>query len=131
MSLRGLVPLLNVSDVAASCAFYHDALGFRVESDWRDAGRVRWARIACGSLQLMINEQGQQSAARHARPGHGDVVLYLETEDADVLHRFLEEKGLAPGPVREESYGVRQFELRDPDGYELAITGPPRAAAQA
>jgi uncharacterized glyoxalase superfamily protein PhnB len=63
------------------------------------------------------------------RPEHGDVVLYLETADVDALHRFLEDGGHAPGAVRDESYGVRQFELRDPDGYELAITGPPRGAA--
>jgi hypothetical protein len=72
----------------------------------------------------MLNEHGEDSPARRNRPGHRDVVLYISVDSADALHRRLIAAGHSPGEVHEESYGVLPFAIRDPDGYELAITSP-------
>lgn len=124
MSVESVVPLLNVEDVARSIDFYRDALGFQVESSFEDAGRVAWARVRCADAELMLNAHGELSRERRAREGYRDVVLYLSVDSAEELHARLVGKGLAPGEIRDEAYGVREFALRDPDGYELAITSP-------
>jgi catechol 2,3-dioxygenase-like lactoylglutathione lyase family enzyme len=126
MDATEMTPLLNVEDVERSARFYRDVLGLEVVNSWKDAGRTRWARLELGALKLMLNERGEHSELRRARPGHRDVVLYVTVDDADALHARLVVDGQRPGEVHEESYGVRQFALRDPDGYELAITSPIR-----
>lgn len=125
-----ITPLLNVEDVARSAQFYRDVFGFEVVDSWKDDGRIRWARLVRDTLTLMLNEHGEHSEQRRARPGHRDVVLYVTVDDADALHVRLAAAGLEPGEVRAESYGVRQFALRDPDGYELAITSPVGSAGR-
>ncbi len=124
MKIDEIVPLLNVADVASSIAFYSGALGFAVENKFENEGRIGWARVSREGLALMLNEHGEESEARRARQGHRDVVLYVSVDNADELHAHLLIKGLAPGDLNDEAYGVRQFALRDPDGYELAITSP-------
>jgi uncharacterized glyoxalase superfamily protein PhnB len=117
-----LTPLLNVESVERSISFYRAVLGLEVVRSWKDQDRIRWARLTRGELTLMLNEHGEESAARRRRPTHCDVVLYFAIDSADELHRTLVAGGYSPGEVQEESYGVRQFALRDPDGYELAFT---------
>ncbi len=117
MKVDGIVSLLNVVDVASSIAFYRDALGLALEKKFESEGRIRWARVSCDGVALMLNEHGEERAARTARHGHRDVVLYA-------LHAHLLAKGFAPGELNDEAYGLRQFQLRDPDGYEMAITSP-------
>jgi uncharacterized glyoxalase superfamily protein PhnB len=119
-----ITPLLNVEDVERSASFYRDVLGLEIVNSWKDDGRTRWARLARDGLSLMLNEHGEDSSARRVRPGHRDVVLYVMVDSADSLHQKLVASGHSPGDVHEESYGVRQFACRDPDGYELAITSP-------
>ncbi len=124
MKVDGIVSLLNVVDVASSIAFYSDALGFALENKFESEGRIRWARVSCDGVALMLNEHGEERAARTARHGHRDVVLYVSVGNADELHAHLLAKGFAPGELNDEAYGLRQFQLRDPDGYEMAITSP-------
>jgi uncharacterized glyoxalase superfamily protein PhnB len=121
-----IIPLLNVEDVERSAQFYRELLGFEITNDWKDAGRTKWAMLTSQGVRLMLNEAEHRTdgATRRARPDHADVVLYVTVESADDLHRTLLAGGHAPSEVRTESYGLRQFELRDPDGYELAITSP-------
>lgn len=51
-------------------------------------------------------------------------MLYFHVEDAPRLHRELRERGLEPSPCERQDYGVHEFTLRDPDGYELAFGSP-------
>jgi uncharacterized glyoxalase superfamily protein PhnB len=125
MSIESLVPLINVEDVQRSIDFYTGALGFTRQSDFADAGRLVWARLACGPVSLMLNGRPSTEAAhRRARPGHHDVVLYMAVPDVEPLHASLVAAGHDPSPIENEAYGLRQFGLRDPDGYELAFTSP-------
>lgn len=51
-------------------------------------------------------------------------MLYFQVEDAPRRHRELRERGLEPSPCERQDYGVHEFTLRDPDGYELAFGSP-------
>ena len=124
MVTQRLTVLLNVEDVATSIDFYAQALGFSLVDSWRYEGRIGWAKLAIGSIELMLNEHGENSPARRMnRQGHGDVVLYFDVDDLDSLWAELEQDGLQPGVIRKEDYGTRQFALVDLDGYEIAVTG--------
>lgn len=114
-------PLLNVADVARSVAFYRK-LGFIPRQTQDDGGTPVWAFLHSGRVGLMLNRQDRISAdRRRARPDYGDMVFYFYCEDARRLRAELQAQGVACGELRREPYGLDEFRLRDPDGYELAI----------
>jgi uncharacterized glyoxalase superfamily protein PhnB len=120
------VPLLQVFDMQTSLTFYCDVLGFeivqRTDHDW-------WAMIRLGDATLMLNT-AYQDDERPVSPdpgrvrGHNDVSLYFEFGDLDALHAHLRARGCDVTPPGTTSYGLRQLNARDPDGYELCFTAP-------
>lgn len=119
--------LLNVTDVERSVSFYRDLLGMTLDATWADPeGRVRWAKlITSGDSALMLNQPAESPLAdRSSRPAYRDAVVYLQVQSTDELHtvrRRLGESGAQPGECHDEAYGQREFVVRDPDGYELAV----------
>jgi hypothetical protein len=51
------------------------------------------------------------------------MVWYLECDDVPALFAQLGDAGYAPEPIETLENGSLQFFVRDPDGYELAVTG--------
>lgn len=122
MRIETVTPLLNVANVARSLAWYGQ-LGFEEMQRFESDGALVWALAGNGPHRLMLNRSDRIAAAeRRARPHYGDVVLYLAVASAHAAHGRLEAAGLAPGPVRRMPYQVDEFALRDPDGYEIAVT---------
>lgn len=119
--------LLNVTDVERSVAFYRDLLGMTLDATWTDPeGRLRWAKlITPGDGALMLNEPSEPPLSdRPARPPYRDAVVYLRvasTDELQAIHRRLRAAAAAPGDCQDEAYGQREFVVRDPDGYELAV----------
>jgi catechol 2,3-dioxygenase-like lactoylglutathione lyase family enzyme len=134
----GLVPELDVADLAVSIAFYTELLGFRVAFE-RPA--ERFAYLTMGSAELMLQEAaGPGRRFRTApleRPFGRGVNLQLEIPDVDAVHERVTAAGHEPVvPMEERWYqvdvtspggrwtsagpteaGNRQFVVADPDGY--------------
>ena len=124
--MKALTPLLNVQDAARSVSFYCEKLGFGIDNSFEDNGKLVWAKISRGPIQMMINASCER-AAREVRVGantYHDVVLYFSVEDGHSLHRELSGSGCGPGPIERQDYGLDEFTLRDPDGYELGFGSP-------
>ena len=125
MNISRFAPLLNVESVSRSIEFYRDHLGFRVVEMWEDGGRVRWALLESDGVRLMLNEpHGANSDARRNRRTYDDVVFYYTIEDVDSLHAQLVDSEISVAPLTNEHYGMREFYVRDPDGYELGFGMP-------
>ena len=125
MKVDAMIPLLNVEDPDRSIAFYTEALSFERMQDATAGGRTVWAMLQNGAARLMINRpDGADSAARRTRASYRDVVLYLYVASARDVHAELTRRGIAAGAVETQPYGMEEFTLRDPDGYEIAIGSP-------
>lgn len=122
MTITEIIPLLNVEDADRSIAFYRDALGFEVVQTFEADGATAWAMLKSGETKLIINQpDNADSKARRNADSYGDVVLYFYVESARDRHADLTAQGVAVGDVTTEAYGMEEFLLRDPDGYEIAI----------
>ncbi len=132
MRITSLVPLLNVADLGQSLAFYRGLLGFEVLNQAADeAGRPVWALIGRDGARLMLNVNGRISAAdRTARGSYEDTVLFFEVDDAAGIHSALIVHGAEVGPLTRQDYGMDDFVVRDPDGYELSFGSPVPAHEQ-
>lgn len=103
-----------VSDVAASLAHYEEALGF--EEAFRYGEPLFYGGVCRGSVTIHL-----QDTKETERPvGHG--LLYVFVDDADAAHRELQERGARILKAPETyPYGMRDFNVADPDGNELVF----------
>jgi uncharacterized glyoxalase superfamily protein PhnB len=124
MTMQTCRPLLNVADIEASLKFWRDLIGFEEITRFESEGRLAFANLRSGEVELMLNARGGDPRARRARPHYTEAVLYFGVVSVHDLVRDLRAKGCeAPDPEAQE-YGVDEIILRDPDGYEIAFTSP-------
>jgi predicted enzyme related to lactoylglutathione lyase len=108
-----MVVELPVSDLAASLSFYEPA-GFRVERATANFAALRW-----GETYLFLTVR--QGAAAGAHPANIRVVV----EDLDVRYAGARARGcLVRHEPMDRPYGLRDFTIVDPDGYELRFATP-------
>ena len=122
--LSQVVPLLQVSDMARSLAYYCEALGFHVGATWPESGPIRWAHVRREGVHFMLTvDLGTSDREFIAEKGNG-VVLYLVTDRLDALYEELAARGALIVQDVVSFGGRRQFSVGDADGYMLAFTEP-------
>lgn len=132
--LTSMTPLLQVHDMPRAVAFYCGKLGFEVvehspEVETGEGRFFHWCRLRRDDAQFMLNtaydsdeRPPERDEARWA--GHGHTVLFIGCPELDELCAELRSKGLDVAPPQTATYGMRQVEVTDPDGYELCFQCP-------
>jgi glyoxylase I family protein len=127
--LKHICPLLQVNDLRASLVFYGEKLGFQTGSADEEFSIVR--RDDC-TLHLAQRTKVADVTNRAARaaPDDGwcnyDIQFYCQPGTLDALFEEFRSKGVRmpdcykQGPVK-RSYGIRDFSVIDPDGYDLVF----------
>jgi len=120
---------LNVSDVTSSAAFFERHLGYRQQM--AAEGFVSLTHDDAG-MDLVLLQQGTGVAYEDQRrqPASG-VLLAFTVSDLDVELARLQDEGVAITlPLREEEWGERLFQVKDPNGVVVELvewrpgTGP-------
>jgi catechol 2,3-dioxygenase-like lactoylglutathione lyase family enzyme len=125
---RELVPItveLFVPDVEASVGFYTQKLGFellRLERGTMDGReRATFAVVALERAALLIAHQSLEGGLA-LPPGGGAIDIRIVVDDVDALYRRARDSGVAiVTDIAEHPYGLRDFVIRDPDGFRLRI----------
>jgi glyoxylase I family protein len=129
LDIRGLAPLLQVFDMPASIHFYRDILGFEVVNTSRPGEHFDWALLRLNGVELMLNT-AYEADERPSTPdsnrvaGHADTGLYFGCPDVEGAYNQLRAKGLDVKPPVIRTYGMKQLNVIDPDGYELCFQWP-------
>ena len=113
--LASLIPMLSVSDLARTMAFYCDQLGFKVINTFGSPKPV-WCMRGRDNVKLMFNFPGSYIETDLPRRAKDFQIFYFYPDDVLALHAAWRAKGLAVTDLRVTGYGMREFELRDPDG---------------
>ena len=118
--MRGVAPVLLVRDVVAAHAYFADKLGFRSPRMWGDPP------VFCipqrDGLEVMLNQVRPGDNFRPNADYQGRFDAYFWVHDADALHAEFEGKGADIVCAPEDMpYGMREFQVRDPDGHLLAF----------
>ena len=120
--LVGAATIFSVRDLAASVAHYRDVLGFTVTFQY---GEPAFYACLC-----------RDEVAIHLRagtgwpPGNGAIAVFVK--DVDALHAELIARGAKVlKPPRDYDYGMRDFDVADPDGNQLTFGMGTQAAATA
>jgi catechol 2,3-dioxygenase-like lactoylglutathione lyase family enzyme len=111
------VPVLRVANADAATAFYRDRLGFAVLSSWRPNPRAVdpcYMTMVRDGVRLHIHSFGSQPIGAGA--------AYLIVDNVDALHAELVSQGVPiPHEPIDQTWGVREIVVRDPDGNVLTI----------
>ncbi|WP_421863977.1 VOC family protein [Motiliproteus sp.] len=125
MKLKTMIPMLNISHIETSLAFYQTALGFEVVSDPNAISEWRWATIRSGDVELMLSQTSYLlNLTRPVDPQQSTcwpTIFYFYPDDVQALHRRLLGLGYQPTELIETIYGMREFSLQDPDGHMLSF----------
>ena len=118
-----MAPYFLVEDVVATANFYRDVLGFEYEGFWGEPPSFCMVRRKGTILMLsQVPSKGIVRPNHVANPHRHHLDAYVCVDDADALCREFETKGLriVRGPC-DESYGMREFEIDDCNGYRICF----------
>jgi len=116
--IKALVPMLSVTDLKRTMAFYCDKLGFRMVNTFGDA-EPRWCMLDRDGISIMFNQPPPEEMAELAPRPKDFQIYYFYPDDVVSLHKGWKAAGLPVSDLRIAIYGMKEFELRDPDGYWL------------
>ena len=126
LSLRDASPSFTVNDLDKSITFYRDVLGFKVEQEWKENGKVRGVSFRAGKVTLMIG-QDDWKKGRDRMKGQG-FRMYFETateKEVDALAQGIAKRGGTLESLPENRpWGYRDFSMADPDGFKLTFGSP-------
>jgi len=118
MKLATLIPMLSVSDLKRTMLFYGEQLGFDILNSFGEP-EPRWCMLGRDSVRIMFNQPPQEELDTIPRRAKDFQVFYFYPDDVAALHAAWKNAGLPVGELRVTDYHMKEFELRDPDGYWL------------
>jgi uncharacterized glyoxalase superfamily protein PhnB len=117
-----IIPALRYRDCNAALDFLTRIFGFAEVAAFRDdAGKVQHAELSFGNGMIMIGPVADTPFGKFMRqPGDAGGVtasLYTIVSDPDAHHARVAAAGFEiVMPLRDESYGGREYSVRDPEG---------------
>jgi hypothetical protein len=124
MSLRSCVPVIPSADLEKTLRLWVDGLGFSVESEMREEGRLIFCMLRNGPLCFMLNRR----AGSPVRPdNHEGIRLYWAPSDIREMRQRLVRLGYSVSEIVDRDYGQTEFFLTDDDGYSHCFGVPSHA----
>lgn len=129
MHAHGLTPILNVSDLGASFAWF-EKLGWKKDWEWGDPPGFGAVRSDECVIFLCLDGQGGRGRSDVPRTFGRDgddaadkgVWMSMWVEDVDAVYRECLQQGLeVTWPPTDMPWNVREMHLRHPDGHVFRI----------
>ena len=111
--------LLEVKDMKASIAFYHDVLGLRIKSQKDD-----FTILEAGNMGVFLSTghwDWDQARPTDARPGWGMYPHFAVSDATQTIEKAKKAGSKIPQEPKKYDWGTEAF-VADPDGYVVAIT---------
>ena len=112
--MQSLTPMLQTSDMERTIAWYGDVLGFRCVRRMGDG----WCHLAQDGVSLMFMRND------HLGAPHATATQYIYVDDVNALWEMLKHRVAPEWGPEDTSYGMREFAIKDPDGYLLSFGEP-------
>ena len=119
MHVDAVVPILNVSSLPDSFAWF-EKLGWTRKWEWSsDGGEPTFGAVGCDTVEICLCRDGQGG-----RDDSG-VWLAIWTHDIDAVYERCRREDLEVlRPLQDESWGVREMHVRHPDGHVVRVSHP-------
>jgi len=112
-----IVPMIHVPDVEATANWYA-SIGFHICAANRECegGKIDWTLLRLGQSEIMLNAGGLPSSAPRR-----EFDLYIHVNDVNELRTRIEGKAETVEELHETFYGMREFIVRDCNGFWITF----------
>ena len=111
---HSLVPMLQTQDMVQTVAFYAKVLGFQRTGPHIDG----WCSLSRDGVSIMFMENA------HLGAPHATATQYFTVDDVDSLWDDVRRHCQAEWGPHDMPYGLREFAIKDPNGYLLSFGSP-------
>ena len=121
LRLHSVSPSITANDLLLSLAWYRDILGFTVEEEWAQEGRLAGVIMKAGTAKFFLS-QDDFKKGRDRKKGEGLRLFCATRQKVDQLAADIKARGgtLAQEPT-DQPWGVRDFAVMDPDWFKISI----------
>ena len=130
MIAKRLVPILNVSNIGESVAWFA-RLGWEKAWDWGDP--ASFGGVCAGACEIFLCENAQGGRGRSNakmtfgptgdETGDKGVWMSIWVDDVDAVHQHCIAQGLEVAwPPTDMAWGVREMHVRHPDGHVFRMS---------
>ena len=124
MSLRSCIPVIPSADLDKTLRLWVDGLGFSLESEMREEGRLVFCMLRNGHLRFMLNRRAGSPVTPE---GYEGIRLYWAPSDIHDIRQRLIRLGYPVSEIVDRDYGQTEFFLTDDDGYSHCFGVPTHA----
>jgi len=129
VKFEALTPILNVSDIKATFAWFEN-LGWEIGFEWGDP--VGFGSVCSGQCEIFLCEGAQGGRGKGTQtetfsdsptgtPDQG-VWMSMWVDDVDEVHQQCIEKGIeVTYPPTDQPWNVREMHIRHPDGHVFRV----------
>jgi uncharacterized glyoxalase superfamily protein PhnB len=115
VTFSGLTPYLHYDDAAAASAWLVRVFGFEESRRHVDGqGVVQNVEMRVGATELWLDGLPDYWKQRGRRP---EQWIGVWVDDVDAMFARVRAAGVEAEPPADKPYGVRQFQVTDPEGY--------------
>ncbi len=132
--MQNLIVNLAVRDIAESIAYYRDVLNFTpimavpedkssFSPELEDGKRYLFAMIQSGGVEIMLqqDESLREDVGDFFTNIGASVTFYIRVDDVDGWYETIAPKVEIIKPIETTWYGMREFYIREINGYVLAF----------
>lgn len=132
--MQNLIVNLAVRDIGESIAYYRDILGFTpimavpedkssFSPELEDGKRYLFAMVQSGGVEIMLqqDESLREDVGDFFTDIGASVTFYIRVDDVDGWYETIAPKVEIIKPIETTWYGMREFYIRDVNGYVLAF----------
>jgi len=108
--------VLPVTDIIKCRDYYRDKLGFKVNFEWNEP--IEYVVLKRGdNVSIHLTKRGDQ-----LKPSRAHNCIYVFVHDVDAVYQEFQEKNvMVTNPIADRDYGMRDFDVVDPEGHILAF----------
>jgi len=117
-----IAPCFAVADVGATMKWYQERLGFWSDPFPENEPYV-FAILFRDHVEIMLQRiEGYEKPDLYARRSGGVWDAYIRVQGVKELFEAVRNEVTIVQPLRQQPYGVWEFEIRDPNGYLLVFS---------
>ncbi len=113
MKVTGLVLMLGTLDLRQTIEFYKENLDFECRGMYPDQENPCWASLWNGEVEIAFSAHDKQLSMTGT--------IYLYVKNVEEVWKGLKDKVEIVYPLKDFDYGMREFGLRDCNGYILNL----------
>jgi uncharacterized glyoxalase superfamily protein PhnB len=128
LSFDRVTAMLIVRDLKETIAYYTKLFGFEVVALYPETGDPFYCHLRSGGASLMFtydepheHDDGEMHVHEPAFAG----ALYFYPTDVSALYERVKDRVDVLMPLCITDYGMNEFRVTDPNGFELAFGGEP------